>query len=43
MTTILMTTYILMWPVMAGIVLIILTVGVIRDIVRARRNGEPIV
>ncbi|MDG3014017.1 putative transporter small subunit [Speluncibacter jeojiensis] len=43
MTTVLMTLYILMWPVMAGIVLVILTVGVVKDIVRARRNGESFV
>ncbi len=43
MTTALMTVYILMWPAIAAVVLVILTVGVIKDIVRARRNGEPFV
>ncbi|WP_233267024.1 putative transporter small subunit [Tomitella fengzijianii] len=43
MTTVMMTIYILMWPVMAAVVLVLLTAGVVKDIVRAKRDGVPFV
>jgi 1,4-dihydroxy-2-naphthoate octaprenyltransferase len=43
MTTTLMTIYILMWPVLAAIVLIQLTVGVINDYRDARRENRKVV
>lgn len=43
MTTFFMTLYILMWPVMAGVVLVILTIGVVKDIMQAKRDGVPFV
>ncbi|GAA4805558.1 putative transporter small subunit [Tomitella cavernea] len=43
MTTVMMTIYILMWPAMAAVVLVLLTVGVVKDIVRAKREGVPFV
>lgn len=43
MTTFFMTLYILMWPALAAVVLVILTIGVIKDVVYARKNGEPLV
>lgn len=43
MTTALMTVYILVWPVLAAIVLIILTIGVINDYRDAHREGRSVV
>lgn len=43
MTTVLMTIYILMWPVLAAIVLILLTIGVINDYREARRKNQKVV
>lgn len=43
MTTVLMTIYILMWPVLAAIVLILLTIGVINDYREARRKKQKVV
>lgn len=42
-TTVLMTIYILMWPVLAALVLIALTVGVIKDHTDARRENRSVV
>lgn len=42
-TTVLMTIYILMWPVLAALVLIALTVGVINDYRDARRENRQVV
>lgn len=41
--TALMTGYILVWPALAGIVLIQLTFGVIKDYRNARREGRKVV
>lgn len=43
MTTVLMTLYILMWPVLAAIVLIQLTFGVINDYREAHRENRKVV
>ena len=43
MTTALMTIYILIWPVIAAVVLIYLTVGVINDYRDAHREGRKVV
>lgn len=43
MTTVAMTVYILMWPILAGIVLIALTIGVIKDYRDARRENRQVV
>lgn len=43
MTTVMMTIYILMWPVLAAIVLIWLTYGVIIDFRDARRDNRKVV
>lgn len=43
MTTALMTIYILMWPIIAAVVLIQLTVGVINDYRDAHREGRMVV
>ncbi len=39
----LLTVYVLMWPVLAALVLALLSAGVWRDIRRAKRNGEHLV
>lgn len=41
--TIAMTIYILMWPVLAALVLIALTIGVINDYRAAHREGRSVV
>lgn len=41
--TIAMTIYILMWPALAAIVLIALTIGVINDYRTARREDRQVV
>lgn len=41
--TALMTFYILVWPALAGIVLIYLTIGVIKDYRDAHREGRKVV
>lgn len=43
MTTVLMTIYILMWPVLTAIVLIGLTLGVINDYRKARKSNRKVV
>ncbi|MGP6174724.1 putative transporter small subunit [Corynebacterium sp. A21] len=43
MTTALMTIYILIWPVLAAIVLIQLTIGVINDYRDAHRENRKVV
>lgn len=41
--TIAMTIYILMWPILAALVLIALTIGVINDYRTAHREGRSVV
>jgi len=43
MSPFLLSIYILVWPVISAIVLIVLTVGVIKDYRDARRRGEDVV
>ncbi len=43
MTTVLMTIYILMWPAIAALVLVYLTLGVIGDYRDAHREGRKVV
>jgi len=43
MTTMLLTIYVLMWPVFAAAVLALLSWGVLRDMRSAKRNGEQLV
>ena len=38
-----LTVYVLIWPVLAAIVLLVLCVGLVRDIRRARRQGKELV
>lgn len=38
-----LTAYVLIWPIMAAVVLVILTVGVVSDLRRARRRDESVV
>jgi len=43
MQDLVMTAYILIWPVLVGIMMFIMGRGVMRDFSRARRNGEDVV
>jgi len=43
MQDIFMTAYILIWPVLVGIMMFVMGRGVVRDFTRARRNGEDMV
>lgn len=43
MNTTILTIYVLMWPVMSALVLVALIGGVLRDIRKAKRDGEHLV
>lgn len=43
MNTSLLTLYVLVWPAMAAIVLLVLSVGVWRDMKAAKQRGESLV
>lgn len=43
MNTTILTIYVLMWPVMSALVLVALIAGVLRDIRKAKRDGEHLV
>lgn len=38
-----LTVYVLIWPVIAAVVLVVLTAGVVKDLRRARRRNESVV
>lgn len=43
MKDILLTAYILVWPILVGIMMFIMGRGVVRDFAKARRKGEDAV
>ena len=43
MTAFLMTGYFLVWPVVSAAILVLLIVALVRDMVRARRNGDGMI
>ncbi|MCE7033038.1 putative transporter small subunit [Lysobacter sp. GX 14042] len=43
MNDILMTAYILVWPILVAIMMFVMGRAVVRDFLRARRNGEDMV
>lgn len=43
MSTVILTLYVLIWPVIAAGVMVVLTVGVWRDMRQAQKKGQPLV
>lgn len=43
MSPALLTAYILIWPVLSAGILVLLTVGLVRDLRRARKTGEEMI
>jgi hypothetical protein len=43
MSTLGLTAYVLIWPVLATIVLVVLCVGLVRDLRAAKRQGKELV
>jgi hypothetical protein len=43
MTSLLLTSYILVWPVISTIVLVLLLAALVRDMRAARKNGDSMV
>ncbi len=43
MSSTLLTAYVLVWPVIAGLVFLMLCVGLVKDIRKARKEGKTLV